>query len=230
MGFVKGYFQRKAVDRVPTPVLDAVGKAVLKGVDRAVDQRWDRALARAAEAEGATIDERFDVVSRSFSREFVSIGAATGATAAVPGVGTASALSLLTAEVGWFAFRATDLIMTAGAINGFVESGPDERRAWVLAVLAFGDEAPEEFAALVSGLETRDALRTINATLAATVATKYGSRQGLAALGRLLPFGIGAVVGGSANWAMARALLTQARRFFEDYDRLTMAPSNAESV
>lgn len=228
MGLLKGYLQRKAVDRVPAPVLDAVGKAVLKGVDRAVEQRWDRALARADEADGATIDERIDAVSTAFSREFVSLGMATGATAAVPGLGTASALSLLTAEVGWFAFRATDLIMTAGAINGLVESSADERRAWVLAVLAFGDEAPEEFAELVSGVETREALRTINATLAATVATKYGSRQGLTALGRLLPFGIGAVVGGSANWAMARALLTQARRFFEDYDRLVVVLSDVD--
>lgn len=230
MGFVKGYLQRKAIDRVPTPVLDAVGKAVLRGVDRAVDQRWDRALDRAADAAGATIDERVDSLSKAFSRELVSLGAATGATAAVPGLGTASALSLLTAEVGWFAFRSTDLIMTVGAAYGHVESSADERRAWVLAILAFGDEAPEEIAKLVQGLETRDALRTINTTLAATVATKYGSRQGLAALGRLLPFGIGAVVGGSTNWALSRALLSQSRRFFENYDHLMLPSSRGGSA
>ena len=244
---MKSYFQHKALKRVPTPVLDATGKAILKGVDRAVAQRWDRALDRAAKAKGETLDERLKSVSKSFSRELTSLGAATGVAAAAPGLGTPAALSMLMAEVGWFAFRATDLIMTIGAVYGRVDSSPEERRAWVLSVLAFGEQAAEEFALLLDELDrsvairsgqvgaviagvlqgdvaTIDVFRRINAALAARVVAKYGSRRGLVALGKLLPFGIGAAVGGTANWALSRALTSQTRRFFDGYHLLLPPP------
>lgn len=236
-----------ALKHLPAPLLDAAGKAILKGVDLAVEQRWERAIERAAEADGDTLDERLKAVSKTFRRELTSLGAATGAAAAVPGIGTTGALSMTAAEVGWFAFRATDLIMTVGAVYGRVESSPEERRAWVLSVLAFGEQAADEFAQLLHGLDSDitirggqvgavmvgvlqgdvaavDALRRINTALGVKVAAKYGSRRGLAVFGKLIPFGIGAVVGGSANWALSRALSVQARRFFDGYHLLVVPP------
>ena len=247
MSKTRDYIQRKAVERVPGPVLDAVGKAVLKGVDKAVEERWETAKVRAAGANGLTIDDRVRSVSKSFSRELTTVGLATGAAAVAPVVGTAGAVSVLVADLGWFAFRATDLIMTIGAIHGHEEALPEERRAWVLAVLAFGEEAADEFAKLAaeigdsvdSGGErvgalvasvaggdaaTVDAMRRINTSLASKVVTKYGSRRGMLSIGKLLPFGIGAVVGGSANWALSRAISKQSRRFFDDYHLHVLPP------
>lgn len=199
------YLQRKAtekaVNHIPAPVLDAMGRAMLKGIDKAVESRWDRARDKAAEAKGATVEQRARSVTRSFSRELSALGAATGATAAAPGIGTASAVSMLAVEVGWFALRAADLIMTLGAVHGHVEASAEERRAWVLSVLAFGDAAAGEFAALVGEINrstalggervgalmagvlggdaaTIEALREINRELAVRVATRYGSRMG----------------------------------------------------
>lgn len=232
---------------LPSPLLGVVGKAILKGVDVAVEQRWERAVERAAEAEGDTLDDRLRSVSRRFRHELTSLGAATGAAAAVPGIGTTGALSMMAAEVGWFALRATDLIMTIGAVYGRIESSPEERRAWVLSVLAFGEQAAEEFAQLLHGLDrdstirggqvgaamvgvlqgdvaTVDALRRVNSALAAKVAGKYGFRRGPAVIGKLIPFGIGAVIGGSANWALSRALSAQARKFFDGYHLLVVPP------
>ena len=240
MSKTRDYLQRKAAARIPAPVLDAAGKAVLKGVDKAVTERWDAARQRALRAEGSDLDAKVKSVAKSFSRELVALGAATGAAAAAPGIGTASAVSVLGAEIGWFAFRSTDLIMTIGALHGHVDSSPEERRAWVLSILAFGENAADEFTALAGEMErdlvirgerigalvtsvagsdvaTVDALRRMNATLASKVLGKYGSRKGMASVGKLLPFGIGAVVGGSANWAMSRTTSSQARRFFRDY-------------
>ncbi|MEM8924019.1 MAG: EcsC family protein [Actinomycetota bacterium] len=254
MGSVRNYMQRKALERLPNPVLDVIGKAILRGVDAAVDQRWEAALDRAAKADGDTLDDRVQSAASAFSREITSVGAATGAAAAVPGLGTASAVSILAAEVGWFAFRATDLIMTVGALYGHTNSTPEERRAWVLSVLAFGEEAAEEFAELLKGVNsdvtvrtgkvgtvmagvlqgdvvTVDALRRINTTLAAQVASRYGSRKGAAWLGRLLPFGIGAVVGGTANWALVRGLRHQTITFFDGYHLVVPPPPpRAEDV
>lgn len=247
MGTVKSYVQRKALERAPAPVLEAAGKAIVKAVDRAVEARWDQALARAEAAEGETLDERLRSVSKAFSLELTTLGAATGAAAAAPGLGTAGAVSMLVAEVSWFGLRATDQIMTVGALYGRVDSTAEERRAWVLSVLAFGEQAAEEFANLLGEVDrsvtvrsgkvgavlagimqgdaaTVDTLRRINSALAARVVAKYSSRKGIAALGKLLPFGIGAVIGGSANWVLSRALTAQSRRFFDGYHLLVTPP------
>ena len=240
MSKTRSFLQRKAAERIPAPMLEAAGRAVVRGVDEAVERRWPAALRRADGAEGDTPEARSRSVSKAFTREMVSLGAATGATAAAPGLGTASALSLLAAELSWFAFRASDLIMTIGAVNGHTEATAEERRAWVLAVLAHGERAADEFAVLLADLDhsrvldgervgalvagvmgsdvaTVDTLRRINAKLGARVAVRFGSREGLITLGRILPFGIGAVVGGTANWALTRTLSAQARRFFGQY-------------
>lgn len=240
MGTVRNYVQSKALGRVPTPVLDTVGKALIKGIDLAVDQRWEAALDRAAEAEGLTMDDRISSVAKSFRRELTSVGAASGAVAAVPGLGTASALGVLGAEVVWFSFRAADVIMTIGALHGRTDATPEERRAWVLAVMAYGENAADEFAALVNEIDpsalarsgaagavlagllqgdtaTVEMLRRVNSTLVSRVATRYGSRRGIVAMGRLLPFGVGAAVGGGANYALSRSMVKQTTRFFDSY-------------
>ncbi len=247
MSRTKRYIQRKAVERIPAPALNLIGKAVLQAVDKAVEERWERALQVAAEAEGDTVDERVRSISKRFRRELGALGAASGAVAATPGLGTSAAAGALVADLGWFAMRSTDLIMAIGAANGHTTSTVEERRAWVLSVLAFGEEAADQFSSLLSEFDagmiaggerisarlaglaggdaaTLDALRRINASLATTVITKYGSRRSLLAVGKLLPFGIGAVVGGSANYGMIRVVGAQTSKFFAGYDALLPPP------
>jgi hypothetical protein len=247
MSRTRRYIQRKALVRLPAPALDLVGKAVLQAVDKAVEDRWPRALIAASGAEGATVDERVRSITGRFRRELSGVGAATGAVAAAPGLGTGAAASALIADLGWFAMRSTDLIMTIGAAHGYTRSTVEERRAWVLAVLAFGEEAADRFAELVDGIDpkavvqgehvgarlaglaggdaaTLDALRRVNANLAAKVVAKYGSRRTLLALGKLLPFGVGAAVGGTTNYLLVRVVASQAGKFFEGYRRLRPPP------
>ncbi|MDH3293748.1 MAG: EcsC family protein, partial [Acidimicrobiia bacterium] len=241
MSKVTDYLQRKALEKAPGPALDAVGKVVLKAVDKAVESRWDEALEIAAKAEGDSVDERVRAILKRFKRELTAVGAATGAVAAAPAIGTAAAASALAADLGWFGMRATDLIMAIGAVNGRTESTAEERRAWVLAVLAFGEESAQQFASLVRDVNntvapatdtlsdkaagilggdalTLEALRRINANLASQVATKYGTRRSALAIGKLLPFGVGAVVGGTANYTFVRVVGKQAAAFFKDID------------
>jgi hypothetical protein len=142
--------------------------------------------------------------------------------------------------------RATDLIMTIGAVHGYVGSTPEQRRAWVLAVLAFGEEASDRFLELAAEVDeqavageqvgqvvtsvvgsdavTLDALRRINTELAGRVLAKYGSRRSLLAVGKLLPFGIGAAVGGGTNYAMARLISGHAGEFFRAAGSSDMPP------
>ncbi|BCL17345.1 hypothetical protein GCM10017556_50840 [Micromonospora sagamiensis] len=44
--------------------------------------------------------------------------------------------------------------------------------------------------------------------------TKYGTKQGIIVLGRVAPFGIGAVIGGGANAALATLTVKAGRRAF----------------
>ncbi|MEE9417435.1 MAG: EcsC family protein [Acidimicrobiales bacterium] len=229
MAFRKSVAQKAAKkafssDMIPEPVLAALGKAMVEGVDRAVSKRWQRALDRAAKTQGSK-EQRLAELRRSFQKELTSAGAATGAAAATPGLGTAAAASWLSADVAWLALRSTDLIMTIAAVHGHTVSTPEQRRAWVLAIFAFGDSAAVEFASLVDKANLNPAgvsgakmplevIERLNQTLGAHVLAKYGTRRGIATVGRLLPFGVGAVIGGGANYTMTRTLAKQADQFF----------------
>lgn len=200
------------------------GEVVLAGVDRVVTQRWEGAR-RAAAATTGTRQERVAQLKRSFSRELGAMGAAAGAAAAAPVVGTVASLGTAAAELSWFSLRASDLILAVAAVHGHTQPSVEERRAWVLSVLAFGDSAATTFTRLAGetgkGLGAKatarippEVLLKMNRSFGRTIVTKYGTRRGAIALGRVLPLGIGAVVGGSANYALARAIARQADAFF----------------
>jgi len=111
-------------------------------------------------------------------------------------------------------------------LHGHSKASVEERRAWVLAVLAWGEGAATGFKKLagelgkglggkaVSKIPTT-ALRSINKALGITIVTKYGTKRGAIALGRALPFGIGAVIGATANYLGVRAVGRHADNFFK---------------
>jgi hypothetical protein len=120
----------------------------LAGVDRVVTSRWDLAQRAAAATTGST-GERIDQLKRSFARELATVGAAAGATAATPLVGTGVAMATAAAELSWFTLRAGDLIMAIAAVHGHRDPSVEERRAWVLSILAFGGSAAAALSELV---------------------------------------------------------------------------------
>ncbi|MFD2270883.1 hypothetical protein ACFS07_06490 [Undibacterium arcticum] len=48
-----------------------------------------------------------------------------------------------------------------------------------------------------------------------TIVTKYGAKRGGIAVGRLVPFGVGAVVGGGFNWATMKGFKTAAANYYK---------------
>jgi hypothetical protein len=201
-------------------------EAVLTGVDRSVERRWRLARDLAASTVGTT-EERIVQAKKLFVREMTVVGAAAGATAAVPAAGAVGAVGAAAAEFGWFATRSADLILTVAAIHGHTAATVEQRRAWILSVLAFGNAASTGFTRLAGevgrGLGERaacqvppGALRAVNGAIGRTVVTRFGSARGAVALGRAFPFGIGAAIGGGANYAFARATARQADSFFSD--------------
>ena len=223
---------------LPEPARKA-GDVVLQAVDKTVEKRWDHAVLVATTATGA-VDERVAQITGRYAREMAAVGAAAGAAAAVPGAGAVALIGTAAVELGWFAARTGDLILAVAAVYGHTSATVEERRAWVLSILAFGDAAPAGFTKVAGevgkGLGRRatdripaETLRAINRALGRTVVTRYGTKRGAVALGRALPFGIGAAIGGTANYAFARAIASQATVFFRDLPTPLQAASTTST-
>ena len=206
-------------------VVEQLGTSVLGAVDTAVMKRWDMAISRAAATEGAGTAERVKIATRALETELAMAGAATGGAAALPGVGTAAAVGMSAVELGWITVRLADLILTIAVIHGHGKASVEERRAWILSVLAWGEGAAAGFTKLAGemgkGLGGKavtkiptTALRSINKALGRTIVTKYGTKRGAIALGRALPFGIGAAIGAGANYLGVHAVGKHADQFF----------------
>lgn len=217
---------------------EALAKMLMAGVETATSARWDAAVARAASLPGDVRPEKIRALSASFARELGAVGAAAGMAAATPAVGTAATLMTAMVELSWFTARAGDLILTIAALHGRPTPTVDERRAWVLALLIFGRTARQgmtgvanEMGAGLSDLTpTRLSIATLRATngaMSRLLVRGYGARRGAIALGTALPLGVGAVVGGSANFVAIRKLAAQADSFFA---RLPYSSIDATSI
>jgi hypothetical protein len=212
--------------RVPEDVRARLGTAILSGVDSAISTRWDAARRRTESVLVNDLDATSKAISKQFAKEMAVVGAVTGGLAAMPVVGTSAEVAANVAELSMFTMRAGELILTMAALHGYDEASVDDQRAWILAVLTFGNGAAEGLAKLAGelgkGLGGRAAralptelLQRINRRLGRTIVTKYGTKRGAVAVGQAFPFGIGAVVGGTFNYGSMYAIGRQAHHFFE---------------
>lgn len=64
-----------------------------------------------------------------------------------------------------------------------------------------------------------EVFKRINRRVGTTVVTKYGTKRGGIAVGRLVPFGVGALVGGGFNLATMKGFKRSAIRYFRTTDQ-----------
>ena len=223
----------KLLPRFAPEATSKAESAATTALDWAVDNAWDDALRRADEAEGRDVDEQVKDLWTSFGKELGAVGAATGGVAAIPTVGTATSLAASAAEFGWFTKRAAELILSIAVLRGHRVSTPEQRRAWVMAVLLYGKKASKEFRRIAdeagaSGVNAlslpTSVLARINGSLGRKAITRYATRRAAIAAGQAVPFGIGAVVGAGANYWATRRLARQADTFFRKLPRTPVAP------
>jgi hypothetical protein len=179
----------------------------------------------------ATAAELAAILERDYLLAVTGGGAVVGGAAVIPGVGTAAALGLSAAAAVGF-LEATALFSTSLAeLHGVRMVDPDRASTLVMAIM-LGEEGTE----LLSSLGGQAAGRGKGPTQAWTTAftrrvplAGFGTvreriqtmflrslvkKQGTALLGRALPFGIGAVVGGVGNRLMGRAVVANAKEAF----------------
>jgi hypothetical protein len=168
-----------------------------------------------------------DVV-RALEKQYIAavaaMGTAAGATAAAPVVGTGVALAINLAEVGTFLETSALFCLAVAEIHGVSVEDLERRRTLVLGILLgnAGTEAVTKVAGKTGSYWAKnlvkaipmDAINAVNRVLGPRFVAKYGTRQGVLVLGRELPLGFGAAIGGAGNTALGWATVRNARRAF----------------
>ena len=178
----------------------------------------------------ATAAQLADKLERDYIAAVTGGGALVGGTAVVPGVGTAAALGLSAlATVGFL--EATAVYATSLAeLHGVRMVDPQKASTLVMAIM-LGEEGTSLLGSLGGQATGRGGGPTQAWGSAFARATPFSGgtvreriqkaflrnllqRQGTALLGRALPFGVGAVVGGVGNRMMGRAVVANAKKAF----------------
>jgi len=153
-------------------------------------------------------------------------GAAVGATAAVPAIGTLLALSAVAGETAVFLEATAFFVLCVAEVHGIPVDNRERRRALVLAVLV-GDRGKGAVAELLGSGRTSGAWLTegtaavplpavseLNSRLLRYFVKRFTLRRGALAFGKLLPVGLGAVIGALGNRMMGKKIIGNARKAF----------------
>ncbi|WP_147439036.1 hypothetical protein [Mycetocola reblochoni] len=186
---------------------------------------------------GATPEQLSRVLERHFLTSVTGSGAAVGAVAMVPGIGTGIALAVSTSEAVVYAEAATLFAQSMAELHGISVTDPDRARALVLG-LALGPAMDQVLRTvmptlngertdasvrqgpgvhwasyLLSGLPSA-ALGPLTDQLRSRVLPRLLATQGGGIVARAIPFGVGAAIGGTGNLVTGRRLVASAREAF----------------
>ncbi|MCQ9162620.1 hypothetical protein [Arthrobacter sp. STN4] len=179
----------------------------------------------------ATAHELSQRLGREFLNGVGAGGAAIGATAIIPGVGTVAALSISAAATVVFLEATALYAQSVAELHGVRLADPERAQLTVMAII-LGDEGT----ALLSGLTGHalgngktpmqawgrtvsksmplSAVKGVIASMQKKFLKKIAVRGGASVVGKALPFGIGAAVGGAGNYMMGRAVIRSTERAF----------------
>lgn len=208
--------------------VDAAQRALERGLDAGLRVQLPvvhKHIARIrAQRPDASPGEVVELLEKHYRRVVTGIGAAAGASAAAPGLGTAAGLALNVAEISAF-LEATALFCLAVAeVHGIPLDEPERRRA-LLYVVLLGDSGSKivgkvlgtpakEWGRLLEDATPIAVVETANRLLGQRFLRRAGRRQGALLLGRELPLGVGALIGGLGNARLAGDAVTAARKAF----------------
>lgn len=195
-------------------------------VDASVNRNGDAATKRVAKLrksnKDATPAQLVDKLTTEYKRLTIGAGAGIGATAAVPGIGTVASLGLSVGEALAFIELSARYVLTVAEINNSLPTDTDGRRALVVsALLGESGVAATQKAAGAAGQgwakqlgDKLPSARTGTGSLGRRFFTRFALRKGAGMFGRAFPFGIGAFLGGAANYAAGEAVVKGVQQAF----------------
>jgi hypothetical protein len=179
----------------------------------------------------ATPEQLVRILERRYLTAITTGGAAVGATAMVPGFGTAVTLTLAGAETAGFLEATALFAQSVAEVHGISVEDPVRARALVMTLMLgkAGTDLMRQFTGqLFGGGPPRKVFwgemvaRKVPQAMLGPVADELKRRflkavvvkQGSTLVGKAMPFGIGAVIGGAGNNFAGRQVVTAARTAF----------------
>ncbi|HET9876149.1 MAG TPA: hypothetical protein VFQ37_10335 [Mycobacterium sp.] len=154
-------------------------------------------------------------------------GATVGSLALLPGIGTLVALAAIAGETVVFLEATALFVLAVAEVHGIPAEDRERRRALVLAVLV-GNDGKRAMAELLGSGRTNGAwlsegaaalplpaVAELNSRLLRFFVKRFAVRRTALAFGKLLPVGLGAVVGGVGNRFMGKKIIGNARKAFD---------------
>src|ERR1700723_292167 len=154
-------------------------------------------------------------------------GAAVGSTAVLPGLGTLAALSAAAGETAVFLEATAFYALAIASVYGVSTEDRERRRALVLSVLV-GDDSKQAMSELIGGGRARggggagggvaslplSALSQLTSRLLKRAIRRFTLRRSALLVGKILPVGIGAVIGAVGNRMAGKKIVRNARNAF----------------
>lgn len=158
-------------------------------------------------------------------------GAAVGATAVIPGIGTGVTLALSGAETLGFMESTALFAQSVAEVHGIAVRDPERARALVMTLMlgkegvdlvsqlarqasGKGGTRSSYWGELVTKSLPRAAVGPLVDRLKSEFIRQFASRGGASFIGKAMPFGVGAVIGGAGNHLLGRRVLKNSRRAF----------------
>jgi hypothetical protein len=158
-------------------------------------------------------------------------GVAVGASSVIPGVGVGISLALSGVETAGFLESTALFAQSVTEVHGIAVEDPQRARTLVMAMMlgTAGSDLVKQLAGQAAGVgPTRGRFwgELVTKSLPQAAMGQIGDRikksfvkrliatQGASAIGRAIPFGIGAVIGGTGNHMLGRKIVSTARDAF----------------
>ncbi|MEU7145808.1 hypothetical protein ABZ942_40640 [Nocardia sp. NPDC046473] len=161
---------------------------------------------------GESPEQLVDRLGRHYSIVVTASGVVVGLTAAVPGVGTLVGLAAAGADTLFFLEASTVYAVGAKQVSGRTAAAPGPLlvsavvlgQAGIESLGAAGRSAKQWDTKLANRLPV---IRRMNDSPIKRFVVQFIVKRGALAFGKVIPAGIGAVVGGVGNYALARGVI-----------------------
>jgi hypothetical protein len=180
-----------------------------------------------------TNDELAEKWANEICWRYASEGAVTALPGAIPGFGTIAQIGIegvaISADLTYMIRCMAGVVIGVGQIYGRdTEASFNQDFVRVLGlwcgVLQITKEAAVATAKKVAIAQFKkvpaEIFKRINRKVGTTIVTKYGTKRGGIAVGRLIPCGVGAVVGGGFNLATMKAFKKSAITYYKTSDAI----------
>ncbi|WP_448005221.1 hypothetical protein [Agromyces bauzanensis] len=179
----------------------------------------------------ATPDQIVRILERRYLAAVTTGGAAVGATAVIPGIGTGVTLALSSVETAGFLEATALFAQSVAEVHGIAVENPERARALVMTLMLGreGIDLVRQLASQATGrgvarnaywgeLITNSMPKAVMGTVVDRLRTifirQFAVRGGAGIIGKAIPFGIGAAIGGAGNHLLGRKVLQQSRLAF----------------